>query len=107
MCGRYRLTRVDKALLAQQFGLREEDIPDFADELDNAPGSWRSVIEMQGDERKWANMHWGYAMETDGGHRFVFNAKVENLTRSAMWRRMLGNRCIIPASGFFEWKKIK
>ena len=43
MCGRYRLTRTDKALLAHQFSLREEDIPEYADELDNAPGSWRSV----------------------------------------------------------------
>ena len=106
MCGRYRLTRTDKALLAHQFGLREEDIPDYADELDNAPGSWRSVIDAADGERKWTNMRWGYAMEVEGGRRFVFNAKAENLTKSAMWKRMFGNRCIIPASGFYEWKKV-
>jgi putative SOS response-associated peptidase YedK len=63
MCGRYKLTRTDKALLAHQFGLREEEIPDYADELDNAPGSWRSVIDAADGERKWTNMRWGYAME--------------------------------------------
>ena len=47
-------------------------------------------------------MRWDYAMEVEGGSGFVFYAKVENLTRSVTWRLMLGKRCIIPASGFFE-----
>ena len=37
LCGRYRFSRLDKAFLAREFGLREEDIPEYADELDNAP----------------------------------------------------------------------
>jgi putative SOS response-associated peptidase YedK len=106
MCGRYKLTRTDKAFLAREFGLREEEIPDFADEFDNAPGSWRSVIDMHGGERKWTSMRWGYAMDVGGKRKYVFNAKVENLTKLAMWKRFLRHRCIIPASAFFEWKRV-
>jgi hypothetical protein len=40
MCGRYKLHRSDKTSLAQRFGVRVEYIPDFVDEMDNAPGSW-------------------------------------------------------------------
>jgi hypothetical protein len=40
VCGRYRLSRLDRAFLAREFGLREEDIPDYADELDNAPARY-------------------------------------------------------------------
>jgi putative SOS response-associated peptidase YedK len=84
----------------------EEDVPDFADELDNAPGSWRSVIGTEGGQRKWTSMRWGYVMSIEGKKKVVFNAKVENLTKLSKWRRVLRNRCIIPASGFYEWKRV-
>jgi putative SOS response-associated peptidase YedK len=106
VCGRYKLTRLDKAFLSKEFGLREEDIPDYADELDNAPGSWRSVIDLQNGERKWSVMKWGFIATIEGKSKHVFNAKVENLTKLAMWKQRLHKRCIIPASSFFEWKKI-
>lgn len=106
MCGRYKFSRVDKAFLAKEFGLRAEDIPDYADELDNAPGSWRSVIDMQNGERKWSVMRWGFMASIEGKKTYVFNAKIESLTKLSMWRRRIHKRCIIPASGFYEWEKI-
>jgi len=51
-------------------------------------------------------MRWGYAMDVGGKRKYVFNTKVESLTKLAMWKRILRNRCIIPASAFFEWKRI-
>jgi hypothetical protein len=56
MCGRFKLSRIDKAELATHFGMDAQSIPDYADEIDNAPGSWRSVITMEGGERKWTGM---------------------------------------------------
>ena len=106
MCGRYKFSRLDKAFLAKEFGLHEDDIPDYADELDNAPGSWRSVIDLQNGERKWSVMKWGFMATIEGKSKHVFNAKVENLTKLTMWKRRLHQRCIIPASSFFEWKKV-
>jgi putative SOS response-associated peptidase YedK len=36
----------------------------------------------------------------------IFNAQTVKLTTSRMWRPLLGKRCIISASCFFEWEKI-
>jgi putative SOS response-associated peptidase YedK len=38
--------------------------------------------------------------------RSTFNARSENLTRSDLWRVPLHKRrCLVPISGFFEWRK--
>jgi putative SOS response-associated peptidase YedK len=60
MCGRFRLNRSDKAGVERKFGVREEDILDPEDELDNAPGSWRTVVGTAGAERILMKMRWGF-----------------------------------------------
>ena len=94
-------------VLAEQFGVSPADIPEYADETDNAPGSWRQVVSMESGERKWTSMHWGYAALIHGAKKFIFNAQGEMLLANRTWRAILGNRCIVPASAFFEWKKIE
>ena len=106
MCGRFKLSRIDKAELARHFGIDAQSIPDYADEIDNAPGSWRSVITMEGGERKWTGMRWGYVATIGGLKKLVFNAQAEKVTTNRVWRGLLHNRCVIPASAFFEWQKI-
>ena len=96
---------MDKAELAERFGMKPSEIPDYADEVDNAPGSMRSAIEEENGERKWTAMRWGFVAEIAGRKQLVFNAKAENMN-IPRWRALLGNRCVIPASGFFEWEKI-
>lgn len=105
MCGRYKLSRADKAQLAEHFGIDAAEIPDHADEIDNAPGSVRFAIDIENGERKWTAMRWGFVAEIDGRRQLVFNAKAESM-RIPRWRAILRNRCIIPASGFFEWQKV-
>lgn len=107
MCGRYKLHRSDKSALAKRFGVRVEDIPDFADEMDNAPGSWRTVVATQDGERTMLGMRWGFQMEIQGKSRLVFNTKAEGVLNSPLWKaRFAKDRCIVPASAFFEWKKV-
>jgi putative SOS response-associated peptidase YedK len=37
----------------------------------------------------------------------VFNTKSEGVLASKLWKaRFTSSRCIIPASGFFEWRKV-
>jgi len=107
MCGRYKFYRSDKWAIAKKFGVRIEDIPDYADEIDNAPGSWRSAIQIENDERMWTGMRWGFDMTIQGKTKTVFNTKVEGVMESKLWKpRFVKNRCIIPATGFIEWKKV-
>jgi putative SOS response-associated peptidase YedK len=107
MCGRFRLNRSDKAGVERKFGVREEDILDPEDELDNAPGSWRTVVGTAGAERILMKMRWGFQMEIQGKNKLVFNTKSEGVLASKLWKaRFTSSRCIIPASGFFEWRKV-
>jgi putative SOS response-associated peptidase YedK len=108
MCGRFKLHRSDKAILAEKFNVREEDIfdPDD-DELDNAPGSWRTVVGTKDAERILMKMRWGFQMQIQGKSKLVFNTKSEGVLDSRLWKpKFTSGRCIIPASGFYEWKKI-
>jgi putative SOS response-associated peptidase YedK len=46
-------------------------------------------------------MRWGFKLPD----RLLFNARSDNVTKSAFWKERLNQRCIVPASSFFEWKK--
>ena len=36
----------------------------------------------------------------------MFNARAESLTEKPAFKRLVGSRrCIIPADGFYEWRK--
>lgn len=37
----------------------------------------------------------------------TFNARLENLDASRTWKSSLGNRCIIPMIGYYEWTQDK
>ena len=55
-------------------------------------------------------MRWGlvpsWAKEISVGNR-MFNARAESLTTKAAFRTALARRrCLIPASGYYEWKKL-
>jgi len=48
-------------------------------------------------------MTWGFALE--GKKQPVFNAREETALERAMFKQaMLGRRCLIPATGYYEWK---
>jgi putative SOS response-associated peptidase YedK len=107
MCGRFKLGRSDKARLAAQFGVREIDIPDYPDEINNSPGSWRSAVDLENGERMWTGMRWGFDMVIHGRKKTVFNIKAETVLESRLWKKTFSEtRCIVPASAFIEWKKI-
>lgn len=46
---------------------------------------------------------WG--LEVDWDKRPVINARAETLAAKPTFRRLLGNRVLIPATGWWEWRK--
>lgn len=102
MCGRFKIYRSEKAAIAKAYGIREEDVPDYVDELDCRPGSFQGVVEVEAGERKITEMKWGFKLPD----RLLFNTKSETVLESNFWKPRIENRCIVPASGFFEWQKI-
>jgi putative SOS response-associated peptidase YedK len=108
MCGRYALHSLPE-IVALQFGLTEP--PEFESHYNIAPTSNVLVIESRRDGQPVATtMRWGlipsWAKDASIGNRLA-NARAETVTekpafRSAFRRR----RCLIPASGFYEWKPV-
>jgi putative SOS response-associated peptidase YedK len=54
-------------------------------------------------------MRWGLVGFGSAGpdpKRATFNARSDNLERSSLWRTPLHKRrCLVPVSGYFEWRK--
>src|SRR5229473_2119993 len=105
MCGRYK-RRSDKQRIAEAFQVSvglEELYLDPEDDI--APGSLQPVVlSNQEDERQIELMRWGFKLPD----RLLFNARSEGVAKANFWKdKFATNRCIIPASSFFEWQDTK
>lgn len=114
MCGRY-LRRSDKQRIAEAFRVGElpADYP-LPPDFNVAPTTFQPVIRLSRDtgERELVPMRWGmvpyFAKSLDDWKGFsTINAKAETLQEKALWRvPFQKRRCLIPADGFYEWKKL-
>jgi len=113
MCGRY-LRRSDKQRIAETFqvakGLADLVLPPW--DYNVAPTSFQPVIRADHEtgEREITLMRWGlipyFAKDLKKFSYSTINARAESLTTSAIFRGSLERRrCLVPADGFYEWKK--
>jgi len=106
MCGRY-VVAYDPQTLVSGFGLSHA--PDFPRRFNVAPQSQVPVVHdtLQG-ERVATLMQWGlvphWAQDARAGPR-LNNARSESAADKPSFRRALRRRrCLLPASGFYEWQ---
>jgi putative SOS response-associated peptidase YedK len=106
MCGRFTL-RTSAAVLVRQFGV---DAPlQLALRYNIAPTQQVLVVRLAEQGRELVLMRWGLIPSWAGDLKIgasLINARAETAAekpafRSAMKRR----RCLIPADGFYEWRK--
>jgi putative SOS response-associated peptidase YedK len=104
---------VDKQYMAEHYRVRDwEDhgLPypyEFGANWDCRPGSVQPVVALESGERDLMAMRWGFNMTIQGKKKTVFNTKAEKVVESKLWKkRFEKNRCIVPASVFFEWQKV-
>lgn len=107
MCGRFTLTQSGQVLM-EELGLIS--IPeDYRPRYNIAPGQ-PILAARDGDEgRKGAMLKWGlvppWAKDPSIGNRMI-NARSETVGEKPSFRRAFDRRrCIIPADGFYEWRK--
>lgn len=112
MCGRYILIdgRVMFAVSAQlQTWRNEGKVFDVLPKYDARPTNLMPVVAQRGNETVVQLMRWGLVphWSKDGKTEFsTFNAKSETLHTSKLYAPYYKSaRCLIPADGFFEWKK--
>ncbi len=114
MCGRYFLTSPTDRVV-EQFVIREffegEAGPSPRPRYNIAPSQHIPVVRRsrESGDRKLESMQWGlvpaWAKDPDGGPRPI-NARGEDAAGKPYFRNaMKQRRCLIPADGFYEWKK--
>jgi putative SOS response-associated peptidase YedK len=107
MCGRYALVPDNDGTFQRRFSLdapRDEPQPRY----NVAPTQTLPVI-VRNSPNRVAMMRWGlipsWAKDAAIGNRMI-NARAETVAEKPAFRRPLrSQRCLVPASGFFEWKR--
>jgi putative SOS response-associated peptidase YedK len=107
MCGRY--VSPDDASIEREFNLVRTEWQ-FPASYNVAPTQSVPVVRMnENAERVGARMRWGLIPFWAKGvppKYSTINATIEKLTDGATWRGpwARGQRCLMPASGFYEWQ---
>lgn len=109
MCGRF-VSSAPPDQLAAAFGAVPPAEQLLAPSWNVAPTNDVWVVLEDGDVRRVEASHWGlvpfWAKDPSVGNKMI-NARAETLTeRSAYRNAFKKRRCIVPADGFYEWKKV-
>jgi putative SOS response-associated peptidase YedK len=108
MCGRFTLT-VSARVLAELFDVPEA--PDLGPRYNIAPTQTVVIARQAADgPREMALVRWGlipfWAKDQAIGARMI-NARGETVASKPAFRSAVKQRrCLIPADGFYEWRKI-
>ena len=104
MCGRYSLICIDD--LGNRFRVFDPMMGSRS-RFNIAPGNEMPVIVRAGENHA-ATMRWGLIpswTKDIRAARPLINARAETLGEKPAFRSLLkAHRCLVPASGFFEWK---
>jgi len=108
MCGRYYLN-TSKKKLAEHFHIADAaDIPDIPPRFNVAPSQNIPVVRQSEKGREVTMMRWGLlpSWSEDAKAKFsMINARAETVAEKPAYRAAFKKRrCLIPASGFYEWQ---
>jgi putative SOS response-associated peptidase YedK len=108
MCGRYEL-HTHPAALALALGLKYA--PEIQARYNIAPTQQVPIVRLNMvGERELSQVRWGlvpfWAKDIAIGNKMI-NARAESIATKSGYRDAYKNaRCLIPASGFYEWAKM-
>ena len=106
MCGRYT-AKWEPAQFQKLFNVQ----PPLFESFNLAPTQYAPVVWQPQGTREVLNARWGMIPRwVDKPADFkasMFNARAETLTEKASFKRPFkSQRCLVPASGYYEWKKV-
>ena len=107
MCGRFSF-HIPPSLLVGLFGLAEP--PAVTPRYNIAPTQLVPVLRQYADgENHLDSLRWGIPLSPTGeksASKPIINARSETVAEKPMFRQSIRyRRCIIPSSGFYEWKQ--
>jgi putative SOS response-associated peptidase YedK len=106
MCGRYTLTLTPEQVRRM---LGYADRPNFPPRYNIAPTQPIAVVTSERGQRRFVLMRWGFLpswVKDPQGFPLLINARAETLVEKAAFRAAVQRRrCLIPADGFYEWRR--
>lgn len=106
MCGRYRLSAVER--IEERF--EAEHSAELRPRYNIAPSQAVPIVRQEDGRRTISRVRWGlvpfWAKDVSIGYKMI-NARSETVLQKPAFRDCLAKRrCLIPADGFYEWMKV-
>lgn len=101
MCGRFFLNHELEKVITS-FNVMNVDLKDGYVGKEIFPSNIAAVIK---NDRKIHYLKWGFSVKSS--KNLIINARSETLEEKYLFKKALSNRCVIPASGFYDWKEDK
>jgi len=106
LCGRYYI-EIDESELQDIVREAEKNLREYPEQLPLFKSSGEifptDIVPVQVGINQYLPMKWGFS---NFNGRLVINARSETVHEKPMFKQpMLENRCLIPASGYYEWQK--
>ena len=111
MCGRFVLEDIDEVFPRFRLSGSEDLIGNIKPRYNIAPSHYAYIISRNArQENRLEMMKWGlipsWSKDPKIGSRMI-NARVETVDIKPSFKNLLRtNRCLVPCSGFYEWKII-
>lgn len=114
MCGRYTLYQTEE--FRDRYKVDQQEVNELLDQLKKRYNISPSQIlpTIRQDDKKQNHidmMRWGYmpfwAKEPKDVFKYkTFNARSEGIFEKRTWKdAIISRRCLVPSTGFYEWKK--
>jgi putative SOS response-associated peptidase YedK len=106
MCGRFALTDDEAALMAFLGFIDGEPFPP---RYNIAPTQPIAIVRHEHGARRFALVRWGLVpswVENPQQFSLLINARAEGIVEKPSFKNaMRYRRCLVPASGFYEWRR--
>ncbi len=105
MCGRFVIA-VRAEEMREHFGVA--DAPEMLPRFNAGPEQGIAIIRLEHGERRLVMLRWGFPVKLpdEPKPKLVINARGETVDTKATFRDAFRDRrCLIPASGFYEWQQ--
>jgi putative SOS response-associated peptidase YedK len=106
MCGRYAITTAPEAM-RRMFGYPEQ--PNFPPRYNVAPTQPIPIVRVAEGGRHFALVRWGLLpawVKDPKAFTLLINGRSDTINEKPAFRNaMKRRRCLIPADGFYEWKR--
>lgn len=108
MCGRFVITHPNEALAALFEAAPSNDLPEPPN-YNICPTNSVAVVTADAGARRLRPMRWGFLphwYKSPGDGPLLINARADSIAVKPAFRAAVRERrCIVPASGFYEWTK--